>query len=173
MNTLYRSIILLLLLLNSCKNNPDTVEIPDHASADPELIFVSHEQFKHSGMELGSLSEYTFDKAIQATGIVDVPPQYKASVTAKMGGFIKETALLEGDRVKKGQFLVSVENPEFIQMQQSYLEIRERLAYLENEYERQKTLFEEKIISEKSYLQAESQYKSAMASCTGLKKQLQ
>ncbi|NNK88708.1 MAG: efflux RND transporter periplasmic adaptor subunit [Flavobacteriaceae bacterium] len=173
MNTLYRSIILLLLLLNSCKNNPDTVEIPDHASADPELIFVSLEQFKHSGMELGSLSEYTFDKAIQATGIVDVPPQYKASVTAKMGGFIKETALLEGDRVKKGQFLVSVENPEFIQMQQSYLEIRERLAYLENEYERQKTLFEEKIISEKSYLQAESQYKSAMASCTGLKKQLQ
>ncbi|NNF81670.1 MAG: efflux RND transporter periplasmic adaptor subunit [Flavobacteriaceae bacterium] len=173
MNTLYRSIIIFLLLLNSCKNNSDTVETPDQVSADPELIFVSHEQFEHSGMELGTLSDYTFDKSVQTTGVVDVPPQYRAKVSAKMGGFIKETLLLEGDRVKRGQFLASIENPEFVEMQQSYLEVRERLNYLKSEYERQRTLYDEKIISEKSYLKAESEFKSAQARMTGLKKQLQ
>jgi cobalt-zinc-cadmium efflux system membrane fusion protein len=41
------------------------------------------------------------------------------------------------------------------------------------EYERQKTLFEEKINSEKNFLMAKSNYQSALATYNGLKKQLE
>ena len=78
-----------------------------------------------------------------------------------------------GDKVKKGERLLSIENPEFITMQQQYLETAEQLAYLKSEYERQKTMFEENITSQKNYLKAESEYKSAVARTNSIKKNLE
>ena len=171
----YYKILFVILLVFACKEQSANSEAggQDELDSGPESIFVSHDQFDNSGMQLGKINKQSFPETVQVAGIVDVPPQYKAQVTAKMGGFIKETNLLEGDRVRKGQFLVSIENPEFVDLQQSYLEVKERLEYLKSEYERQKTLFEEKIISEKSYLKAESDFKSAQARMNGQRKQLQ
>ena len=86
--------------------------------------------------------------------MIDVPPENRASVTAFMGGFVKKTPLLVGDRVKKGQLLVVLENQEFVQMQQDYLEVFNQLDYLKAEFERNQTLFKEKIASQKNFLQA-------------------
>ena len=79
---------------------------------------------------------------------------------------------MEGDIVKKGQALVTIENPEFITMQQEYMEVKEQLNYLKAEFDRQKTMLDENITSQKNYLKAESSYKTAMAKYNGLKKQL-
>jgi cobalt-zinc-cadmium efflux system membrane fusion protein len=57
-------------------------------------------------------------------------------------------------------------------MQQEYMEVKEQLNYLEAEFDRQKTMLEENITSQKNYLQAESSYKTAMAKYNGLRKQL-
>ena len=174
MRSVFILVILSLFVLTACKKKEsDNSDQGNSANLNSGLIVISTDQFKQSEMTLGTIKPHVFDNTVQASGLIDVPPQYKASVTAKMGGFIKETSLLEGNRVTKGQFLVSVENPEFVKLQQSYLEIKERLGYLETEFKRQKTLFDEKIISEKSYLKAESDYKSAKATYMGLRKQLQ
>src|SRR5690606_35259238 len=82
------------------------------------------------------------------------------------------TPLLIGNIVKKGEVLVSLENPEFIQMQQEYLEAVEQLAYLKSEYDRQKTLLAERITSQKNFLKAESDYKRNLAIYNGLRKKL-
>ena len=75
--------------------------------------------------------------------------------------------------MKKGQRLVTIENPEFITIQQNYLETAGQLSYLKSEYDRQKTMLEEKIISQKRYLKAESEYKTAMARNNSFKKNLE
>lgn len=138
-----------------------------------DIIFVTQEQFDQSNMKLGSMVERSFPEVISANGVIDVPPQNKAIIHAKMGGYVKSTSLLVGDHVKKGQLLFTIENPEFVTIQQSYLEAKEQLVYLKSEYERQKTLFQENITSQKNYLKAESNYKTTQASYNGLKKQLQ
>jgi cobalt-zinc-cadmium efflux system membrane fusion protein len=89
-----------------------------------------------------------------------------------MGGYITKTPLLIGDYVKKGQVLVTLENPEFIELQQQYLEVSEQLNYLKTEFNRQKMLFDENITSQKNFLKAESTYKSSLAHCNGLRKKL-
>ncbi len=89
-----------------------------------------------------------------------------------MGGYIKQTPLIIGDTVKKGQQLVTIENPEFVSLQQQYMEVKQELTYLSAEYERQQRLKEENITSQKSLLKAESDYKTANARYNGLKKQL-
>ena len=68
--------------------------------------------------------------------------------------------------------LVTIENPEFVNMQQEYMEVHGQLGYLKSEYERQQTMFAENISSQKSFLKAESDYKTAVAKYNGLRKQL-
>lgn len=136
-------------------------------------IFVSKAQFENSKMALGNITEMSFPVTVQTTGMIDVPPENRAVVNATMGGYIKTTPLLIGDNVRKGQALVTIENPEFVTLQQDYMEVNEQLTYLQSEYERQKTMVAENITSQKSFLQAESAYKTAKARHNGLRKQLQ
>ena len=135
-------------------------------------IKLTKAQFEQSAMKLGGLEEKSFPVITKTNGMIDVPPENRAVVSAAMGGYIKKTPLLIGDIVKKGQALVTIENPEFVSLQQEYLEIKEQLVYLKSEYERQKTLFDENITSKKNYLKTQSEYKTAQAKYNGLRKQL-
>jgi len=164
-----------LVLLTSCKKN--TAEKITQEKQDTELsetkIEVTKAQFESANMILGSLSEQLFPNVIKVTGMVDAPPQSKAVITSYYAGNVKKSNLLIGDEVKKGQALITIANPDFIDMQQEFLEISEQLNYLKTEYERQKTLFDEKITSQKSYLKSKSDYNRQKARYNGLRKKLQ
>lgn len=167
--------VIIFILFISCgeKTNKEEVNAPENTSTNSELIQITKEQFENSDMKLGAFSQQEFPEVIQITGMIDVPPQNKAIISSYMGGYVKNTPLLIGDKVKKGQVLITLENPSFIELQQNYLEIKQRLDFLQNEYSRQKTLVEEQISSQKNFLKAESEYKSALATSNGLKKKLQ
>lgn len=173
---IYKLIVLSVLLsLFSCGNKEaesEQTEMQNETVKDTR-IFVTKAQFDRSKMTLGNLEEKPFPLTVKATGMIDVPPENRAVVNATMGGYIKTTPLLIGDTVRKGQALVTIENPEFVTLQQEYLEVKEQLTYLKAEYERQKTMRAENIISQKSFLQAESTFKTAKARHNGLRKQLQ
>ncbi|MCB0472292.1 MAG: efflux RND transporter periplasmic adaptor subunit, partial [Flavobacteriaceae bacterium] len=64
-------------------------------------------------------------------------------------------------------------NTEYVEIQQQYNEVAQQLRYLKSEYDRQKTLFDEKITSQKNFLKAESDYKSSLAMYNALRKKLQ
>src|SRR5690606_9722514 len=146
-------------------------------SALPEgrsnIVHLTKAQFESAKMEIGSLSEKPFAETVHTSGTIDVPPQNMAVISAFSGGYIKNTPLLVGDKVRKGERLVTLENPDFISMQQNYLETAEQLTYLKSEYERQKTMLAENITSQKSFLKAESEYKTAVGRSNSLKKSLQ
>src|SRR5690606_22996412 len=111
--------------------------------------------------------------ATSSRSLHDALPIYKSSVTSFIGGYVTKTPLLIGDKVNKGQLLVTLENPEYVEIQQNYLEVAEQLNYLKSEFTRQKTLYNENITSQKNFLKAESTYKSNLALYNGLRKKLQ
>lgn len=169
--SVYLVISILISGLIACEEqkNVETQSEPE----DSNLITVTKEQFKRNNMSIGIAVEKKFPLQVQVTGMIDVPPQNKAIVNAIMGGYVKKTPLLVGNKVKKGDFLISIENPEFLKIQQNYLEIKSQLGFLDLEYQRQKQLFEENITSQKNYLKAESDFNTAKATLTGLRKQLE
>lgn len=169
---IYSLLLVQVLLLSSCGEKKNTETSSAETEDSDGGITITKEQFNNSGMILGSLEEKPFSVTIQTNGMIDVPPENRAVVSATMGGYIKKTPLLIGDAVKKGQMLVTIENPEFITLQQNYMEVKQQLVYLQSEYDRQKTLREENITSQKSFLKAESEFKTANARYNGLKKQL-
>jgi cobalt-zinc-cadmium efflux system membrane fusion protein len=140
---------------------------------DKSEIIITKAQFNSEKMELGQISEQAFNTVIKTNGMIDVPPENKASVSTFVGGYVTKIPLLIGDKVVKGQLVASLKNIEFVEMQQQYLEISEQLAYLKNDFIRQKTLFDEQITSQKNYLKAESIYKSNLATYNGLRQKLQ
>lgn len=164
--------ILFLLVLLACGNSEKNSETTVNHSSKKASIEVSESQFTSENMQLGKLEEHVFNNTIKTNGMIDVPPQNKAIISAFMGGYIVQTPLLIGDKIKKGQVLVSLKNPEFVELQQQYLEVTEQLNYLKSEFTRQKTLFDENITSQKNYLKAESTYKSSLAHYSGLHKKL-
>ncbi|NNC34950.1 MAG: efflux RND transporter periplasmic adaptor subunit [Croceitalea sp.] len=165
---------LCILFAVSCKETSNGNQLEDNGSLPDTMgyITITSEQFKNQGMKLGVISQRTFTESVKANGFIDVPPKNRAIVSAIMGGFIKRTPLLIGDKVTRGQALVVLENPEFVALQQEYLEVQAELNYLKEAYERQKTLFDENISSEKGFLRTKSEYDMKMATFKGLEKQL-
>ncbi|WP_209400740.1 efflux RND transporter periplasmic adaptor subunit [Pseudozobellia sp. WGM2] len=170
--TIYIVIISQVILINSCGERQNVENLASETENSDESITITKEQFNTGDMTLGSLEEKSFPTTIKTNGMIDVPPENRAVVSATMGGYIKQTPLLIGDSVKKGQMLVIIENPEFVTLQQDYMEVKQKLTFLESEYNRQKTLREENITSQKSFLKAESDFRTAHARYNGLKKQL-
>ncbi|MDU1892513.1 MAG: efflux RND transporter periplasmic adaptor subunit [Dysgonomonas sp.] len=157
--------------LSSCGGESKSSE-ENIVEEDTSLVEVTLEQFKSMKMEISTLQERKFDNTIKASGKIDVPPKNRAKVTSFVGGYVKSISLLAGNKVTKGQPLLTLESPEYIDLQQSYLEIAGQIEYLKSEYERQKTLFDEKISSQKKYLEAESDYKRAKATYESLRQKL-
>lgn len=164
----YLYIIAAATVFFSCKKAETEVTEP----TNNDLINITKDQFQSGEMKIEKPIEYDFNVTVKASGKIDVPPQNRAKVTTFLGGYIKSTTLLVGDKVTKGQPLVTLENTDFIDLQKDYLEVAEQINYLKSEYERQKTLYNEKISSQKNYLKAESDYRKTKATYNSLREKL-
>lgn len=173
----YITLLLISLLLYQCgEKNQTRPEGGIQENSDDKLVDQDHlitkDQFKMEGLSLTRINEATFPQLIRTTGMIDVPPENRAVISPHIGGYIKYSPYLVGDQVKKGDLLVSLENIEFLQLQQEFLEAFEQLTYLKSEYQRQEQLFEEKISSEKAFFLARSNYKKNLAIVSVLKEKL-
>jgi cobalt-zinc-cadmium efflux system membrane fusion protein len=166
--------LLLLLILASCnsRNPSEVTETNPSENIDSDTITITESQFIASNMVLGKLTLQDFSTSIKANGMFDVPPENKASVSAYFAGYVKNISLLPGDAVKKGQVLFTIENPEYVQVQQDFLEAKGRLNYLKSDYDRQKLLMDDQVTSKKNFLKAESEYTVTLVQFQSLKKKL-
>lgn len=165
--------IFILAIFSSCGDTEN--KLNENGASEVQTddrIQITQAQFDQNKMEIAGMTESDFPVMVTTSGMIDVPPENRAVVSATMGGYIKTTPLLIGDKVRKGQLLVTIENPEFVSLQQQYMEINGQLGYLNAEYERQQTMVAENITSQKSFLKAESDYKTGVAQYNGLRKQL-
>lgn len=166
--------LLATITIYSCsQNSPESTgnELIE-SSNDDGMIMLTSEQFNSMNMIWGKLDTSQFSTEITVQGAVRVPVESMQEVTTFYGGYVSGMKLLEGQSVRKGEVLFYLENPEFILLQQNYLEAKSQLNYLKAEYDRQKTLFGEQIASQKNYLKAEADYLSTRAKAESLKRQL-
>jgi cobalt-zinc-cadmium efflux system membrane fusion protein len=165
------------LMFTSCASSQEKSEQQKTTAVETvqpkaEQFVISHEQFNTSGMELSTINNYTFHEKVLAQGYLDVPPSNKAMISSYFPGKINKINVLIGDNVKKGQELVRLTNPTFIELQKDFLIAKDNLEYQTKEFKRQKQLASDSISSMKVLQMAKSKYTSAMASYQDLKKKL-
>ena len=136
-------------------------------------IHLTTEQIKTMGIEFGNFSEMKINDYVNATGVLGLPSNAYASVSAKAPGFVKgSNKFMEGDFIKKEQRVAYLENPEFIKQQQTYLEVAAELNYLQKELERQQGLVNANAGILKNVQKLESEVQLKNATLKGVAKQL-
>jgi len=165
-------IVLNNLLFSGCNKQTATIEVEEHHDENENRVELSAAQYKVAGIELGKAERRNLSSIIKVNGVIDAPPQSLVSISAILGGFVKKTSLLPGSRVKKGAVVVVMEHPDYIQLQQDYLDSKSKLVYLELEFERQKGLQEKNVSSAKTFQQTTADYKSMKAGVNALGKKL-
>ncbi len=159
--------LLILILISSCSEKmKEQTQTDDKVSSN--IVQLTEAQFQLAGIKVGQIEKREISSTIKANGMLDVPPQNMVTVSALMGGFVKKTELLQGMKVKKGQVIAVMEHPDYIQLQQDYLEASSKLDLFEYDYNRQQELASENINAAKTLQQAESNYKSTKALVEGL-----
>lgn len=157
MKAIYISVATLLLTMG-CSNpkNEKTEEITTSKAFTEQV-----EPEKKDSVKVDAVTSATSlakDAAFNGTFVLS--PQRHASVTLSIDGIVKNTSLLPGKYVRKGELLATLENPEFINLQQTYLDAAAQCEYLETEYKRQEVLAKEEAASQKKFQQSKADYLS-------------
>jgi len=174
MNCITNKIALILLVsvaLFSC-NTAKKEEAEEHHEEEENAVELTEAQIKTAGVAFGKVEMKQISGTIKVNGVLDVPPQQLVSVSVPLGGFLKSTELLQGMHVKKGQLIATIENTEYIQLQQDYLEATNQLEFSKADYERQKELARENVNAAKTLQQAKSTFLTWMAKKNGFEAKL-
>jgi membrane fusion protein, heavy metal efflux system len=167
------AICIALACITACGNKQEKPAQKEEEHHDEESnVEFTQKQYETSALELGQVEMRNISGTIQANGMLDVPPQSKVTIAAPMGGFVKSTDLLQGTHVKQGQVVAVMQNTEYIQMQQDYLDFQSQLEYAKAEYNRQQELAKENINAQKTLQQSKSAYLSIDAKVKGIRAKL-
>lgn len=167
---------LLFVLFTSCGNNPAPTEDEpvkeQKEEAHEDEVTLTDAQFQTAGITYGTVELKQISGTFKANGLLDVPPQNMVSISVPMGGFLKKTDMLQGKRVKKGELIAVIENPDYVQMQQDYLETKSQLEYANADYERQQILAKENVNAQKTLQQSKANFQTLTAKTNGLKEKI-
>ena len=178
----------LISLLNSCgakheagdghnhgaetsKKEPE--EAAGHEEAPATITSLTETQIKATGITLGNIEYKNLTAIIKANGALRVPNNNKANATSLYGGVNKTLKVQLGDYVQKGQVIATIENPQFIQLQEEYLTLGSRVTLAEQEMQRQRELNEGNAGATKNLQSATAELNALRTRKASLQKQIQ
>ena len=157
---------------NNTHNPSDAeVEVHDHSSIE-KIVELTPQQYKLTDIVLGDFQMKNMSEVLNVNGYTKLPPQNQADVSVHVGGLIKSIRVLEGQYVKKGQTIATLESPEFAKLHQSYKSSKSNLTYLKEEYKRQTQLQIDEINAKKVVQKVKSELEIEEAQFNALSQQL-
>jgi cobalt-zinc-cadmium efflux system membrane fusion protein len=137
-----------------------------------DIVEMRADQVKLAHIETGNIKMHSLSGKLKVSGIVSVAPQNLATVCMPMGGFVKNTTLMPGNVVHKGQVLAVLENQEYVDIQQNYLEAKNKFEFAEGEFKRHTELYKNDVYSQQNLQQVTSDYKTLKAQVRALEQKL-
>ncbi|GAA4372033.1 efflux RND transporter periplasmic adaptor subunit [Hymenobacter koreensis] len=123
-------------------------------------VQLSPDEQRVAGVRTGRVSMQSSAGALRVNGTLDAPPQSLVVLSAPLGGYVERLPLLAGTRVRQGEAIAVIRNPEFIQVQQDYRQVLSQLEYARTDVERQRELVAEEVAPAKNYQRAQAEYRS-------------
>lgn len=137
-----------------------------------EALELTEIQMKAMDIQLGTIELKNLSNVIKASGQLAVPPQSRADVNVLMGGVIRKIYPLEGQSVKKGQVIATIENTELAEIQEQYVTVKKAFSFTALELKRQQELDEANAGTKKKLQEAQANYNSERARLGVMEKQL-
>lgn len=153
-------LVAMLSLLAGCGTDRPVESTASEKPQEANLVQLTPAQRKNARLETGKPEQKIISTVLQVNGVMEAPPQNAISVSVPLGGYLKQTTLLPGMHLKKGQLMAELEDQAYIQLQQDYLTAKARLRFLEQEFNRQHALNQSKASSDKVFQQTRAEYES-------------
>jgi len=147
------SILMAIILLSACGSSSVDEQIKEESTIVATKVKLTNAQLKSAEIKLGLLEQKNISTVLKLNGKIDVPPQNMVSVSMPLGGYLRSTKLLPGMHLKRGEIIATMEDQQYIQLQQDYLTTRSTLEFTEAEFLRQKELNQSKATSDKVFQQ--------------------
>lgn len=144
-----------------------------HEEETSNMVELSEEQIAATGIAIDTFSQVSISDYVSTNGILDLPPNNIASLNAPMAGFVKSINYLEGAYVKQGAAVAELAHPDYIQVQQNFLEQLSRLTFLEKDLQRQQQLSEANVNSQKRLQEVQADFSATQARVNALEQQLE
>lgn len=175
----YKITLLLLISLfvvalgtTSCKKEKKTEQVEAVENLPDDIVEMRDDQIKIAEIEVGAIENRSLSGTLRVSGTVSCSPQNVASVSVPLGGVVRNTSLVPGNYVSKGQRLAVIENPDYVDIQENYLEAKNKFEYTEADYNRQKELYKNDVSSQKNMQSITSEYKILRVQISALKQKL-
>lgn len=152
------SLLVLSAIFTGCSHKNKTVETT--TTNNENIVTLTDAQIKNAHIQSAEMKEQAISTQLKLTGKIDVPPQNLVSISFPLGGYLKNTKLLPGMHIQKGEVIAVMEDQSYIQLQQEYLLTKSKLYFAEKEYARQLNLNKNQASSDKVTEQAESEVKN-------------
>lgn len=145
----------------------------EHREEHVTIATLTQDQIKTVGITLGTIENKNLTASIKVNGALRVPNNNKANATSLYGGVVKSLKVQLGDYVRKGQVIATIENPQFIQLQEEYLTIGSKITLADQELRRQRELQEGNAGALKNMQSATADVNALRARKASLQKQIQ
>jgi cobalt-zinc-cadmium efflux system membrane fusion protein len=166
-------IFIILGCLTSCNSGAKSGQVANEVEVLPtDVVELRADQVKVAGIGTGSVEMRSLSGNLKVNGTIGVAPQNLATVCMPFGGFIKSASLMPGNQVSKGQTLAVVENQEFVDIQQNYLEAKSKLEFAEADYKRHAELYKEDVYSQQNLQKVTSEFKVLKSQVNALEQKL-
>jgi len=138
-----RALILLILLL-----------ISTPSFAEEHRIVLPPEVIKEFGIKTMKVEPLPLSEMIELPGEIVEIPDREVHVVPPARGFVRKVYKRLGDRVKRGERLAVIDSPELADLKAGYLEAKREVELARELYQREKLLWEKKIVAQESFLKA-------------------
>jgi cobalt-zinc-cadmium efflux system membrane fusion protein len=165
------SVFFIALACNHKRENRTTPSDSDTATATEVLRFTP-EQTKLAGIETGKIESGIMGIILVCNGKIEAPPENVADVTVPVGGLVKSCPYHPGDYISNGQRIAVLEHPDYIKIQQDFLETKSQWEYYKEDFKRQGELTVENAASVKTMQQAQADFRVTEVKLFSLKNQL-
>jgi len=153
------------ILLTGCggSERDKATESAGESNAGTHVLTLSAGSIKDIGLTLfvAEVAPLAGHMTVAATLIPN--QDLEAQVGSLVQGRVRKVFVHVGDDVKEGQELMHIEGLEVGQIKSNFIKAKAHLKFAEAAYQRQKTLVEQKVGSQKAFLEAQAEYDKASA----------
>jgi len=151
-----------ILLVVSCSDTPKTEQAESPAQhGENQHIQLSTEQIKRANIAWGAVEMRNVSTRIPLTGELRIHPEHRATVSTIAGGFVAAMHVSLNKTVRKGELIATLHVPELLDIQQQFLETRDRLQFLQSEFERYRALKNDDATASKNFQKADAELRAA------------
>ncbi len=151
----------------------------DEEGPHEKMVVLNPAQVANAGIDTGWFEMKNLSAVINANGYTKLPPQNQAEVSVQLPGNIQTIKVIEGQYVKKGQTLATLQSMAFNNMRLEREKLVQELRasesnaeYLRLEYARQKELSNENVTAKKVLQKVTSDLKTEESKITALNSQI-